>query len=184
MFRNARNTFTRLALTLAVMLGLVAPSTVKAQDVASGSASATVLAVLTVTAVAPLAFGNVYQGVAKSVANNEAAAGIFTVTGAASSQVSLFMTLPEFVALASGADRMTIAFSSTDAKVDSTTNVDPTVALAGGWGSQNPRAFNSATRIGATQLSVFLGGKIIPSANQTAGAYSGDVVLTVAYTGV
>jgi hypothetical protein len=34
---------------------------------------------------------------------------------------------------------------------------------------------------GMTKL--FLGGKVVPSANQTSGAYSGDLVLSVAYDG-
>ncbi|HSG99205.1 MAG TPA: hypothetical protein VLB27_04090 [candidate division Zixibacteria bacterium] len=179
----------RICKHLVVALGLTAigamltPSASQAQDVANGSATATVQAVLTVTATQALAFGNVFQGVTKAIANNNASAGVFTITGQASSGVSIYMQLPDYLATSTGDDRMVIAFSSTDASVDTTGNSDPT-AFGSGWQNTNPHAFPSATVVGAGgQTDIFLGGRVNPSVDQTAGAYTADVILTVAYNG-
>lgn len=171
-----------LALVLAIGFA-VSPSLVNAQDVTNGSATATVLQALVVAAPNALAFGNVYQGVAKSIANNNAAAGVFTIAGSGDAVISIYMQLPEFMATASGDDRMTVAFSTTDASVDSTANVNP-AAFGSGWQNTNPHAFPTTTALGPDgDAAIFLGGRVIPSVNQKAGAYSADIVLTVAYTG-
>jgi hypothetical protein len=189
------HTFSRIkhhALLVAVLavLFVVSPSMVRSQDVANGSATATLLAALQVAAPNALAFGNVYQGVAKSVANNEASAGVFTIQGAANAQISIYMQLPDYLAGGTGNDRMVVAFSTTDATVDSVAaagpvaNTDPTSQGGGGWPNTNPHAFPAATQLGGDGFaSIYLGGKVIPSVNQTAGAYQADIVLTVAYTG-
>jgi hypothetical protein len=169
---------------------VISPSMVRSQDVANGSATATLLAALQVAAPNALAFGNVYQGVAKVVANNDASAGVFTIQGAANAQISVYMQLPDYLAGGTGNDRMVVAFSLTDATVDSTSvagpapNTDPTTPGGGGWQNTNPHAFPAATQLGGLGFaSIFLGGKVIPSVNQTAGAYQADIVLTVSYTG-
>ncbi len=171
----------RLLVPVLVVLFAASPAVIKAQDVANGSATATILAALQVTG-GTLVFGNVYQGVAKSVPNNDANAGVFQITGAAGSQISLYMQLPDYLQGPTN-DRMVVAFGVTDASVDSTVNVTPT-AFGAGWQNTNPHAFPAATRIGSTgNAAIFLGGKVIPSVNQTAGAYTADIVLTVSYTG-
>jgi hypothetical protein len=172
-----------VALGVAAVSGALAPAPVKAQDVANGSATATVQAVLTVVATGALAFGNVFQGVSTSIANNNASAGIFTVTGQASSGISIYMQLPDYLATATGDDRMVVAFSSTDASVDTTGNSDPT-AFGSGWANTNPHSFPSATVVGSGgQTDIFLGGKVNPTVDQAAGAYTADIILTVAYNG-
>ncbi|MEW6051027.1 MAG: hypothetical protein AB1644_08220 [Candidatus Zixiibacteriota bacterium] len=185
-----RNTLGRLGMarTLAAVLIAAAwllPSGAMSQDVAVGSATATVYATLTVTSTAALDFGNVYQGIAKTIANNNAAAGVFRVSGQASSVISIYMQLPEYLQGGVSNDRMVISFSTTDASVDSTGANAPTGMVAGrGWQNINPHAFPAAAVIGSGgNTDIYLGGKVIPSVNQTAGAYSADVVLTVAYTG-
>ncbi len=174
----------RLVTVVAVAAAL-APSSAMSQDVAVGSATATVYATLTVTSTATLAFGNVYQGIAKAIANSDADAGVFRISGQASSVVSIYMQLPEYLAGGVGNDRMVIAFSTTDASVDSTgANSPTTMTGAKGWQNINPHAFPAAAKIGSGgNTDIYLGGKVIPSVNQSAGAYSADVVLTVAYTG-
>ena len=103
---------TTRATCLAVMVSIVAlfgVSSTSAQDVAVGSATATVQAVLQVTADQALAFGTVYQGVPKTVTpTDDANSGIFTVTGEGGSQVALYMELPEYISTATGDDRMNI----------------------------------------------------------------------------
>lgn len=173
----------KILLLISVIL-LIADNA-EAQDVAVGQATATVLATLAVSSTAALAFGNVYQGVTSTIANNNASAGVFTITGAASSGILIFMALPNYVALADGSDRMTISFSSSDASVDTLGAGNPTTMAAGsGFQNINPHNFPAAAVIGAGgTTNIYLGGKVLPTIDQTAGAYTGDIILTVAYTG-
>lgn len=173
-------------LTALALLGLLAvSSSVSAQDVAVGSATATVLAALTVTATQALAFGDVYQGIAKAVANDNAAAAIFTMGGTANAGISLFLEVPDYLALADGSDRMVISFSATDAIVDTTGGGDPTAFVAAdGYDNVNPFALPATANLSdAGAANVYLGGKVIPTVDQKAGAYTGDIILTVAYNG-
>lgn len=167
------------------MVVMLLPSGVRSQDVAVGSATATVLAALSVTATQALAFGDVLQGIPKSVANSDASAGIFTMGGTANAGISMFLELPDFVSLADGSDRMVIAFSTTDASVDTTGGGDPTGMIAAdGYININPFSLPSTANLSdAGAANIYLGGKVIPTVDQKAGAYSGDIVLTVAYNG-
>ncbi len=181
MFYNSR-TKTLSLVTILVIL-LVSYSAVMAQDVANGSATATVQAALVVTAPSALAFGTVYQGVPTSIANNLAAAGRFLITGQGISGVSCYMQLPDYLSTSTGDDRMVVSFSSTDASVDSTGNVDPT-SFGTGWQNTDPHNIPAATAVGGGgTTNIFLGGGVIPSVDQAAGAYTADIILTVAYNG-
>ena len=185
MYVTSRTKLAVLLVVVALAVMLVAPATTQAQDVATGSATATVQAILAVTATKALVFGTVFQGVAKSVANDVADAGIFTIIGEADANVAIYMQLPDFISTATGDDRMVISFSTTDATADSTAAGDPTDAGILGWLDVDPHNFPAATAIGGTGpgTSVYLGGTVTPSVDQAAGAYTGDIILTVAYTG-
>lgn len=163
----------------------ISPTIVSAQDVATGSATATVLTALSVTATSALAFGNVWQGVAKTVAKNTAGAGVFTINGAVNAGIAMFLQLPDFVALADGSDRMVIVFSATDANVDTTGASDAAgFVAADGYIDQNPRILPATANLGdGGAANIYLGGKVVPTVDQKVGAYSGDIVLTVAYNG-
>lgn len=172
-----------MLVVLAVLIAFSA-SSATAQDVATGSATATLVVALVVTAPAALAFGTVYQGVAKTVANTDANAGVFNVTGLEDAVLAIYFQLPDYLATATGDDRMVISFSSTDLNVDTTAANDPTTFVAAnGWIDEDPHNVTSAADIGSTGLDMYLGGKVIPSVDQAAGAYTGDIILTVAYTG-
>lgn len=176
-----RITAVAAALMLLILLGT---TPAKSQDVAVGQATATVLAVLSVTATQALDFGNVYQGVAKvQDETSDANSGIFTITGQGGSAIACYLQLPDYVALASGTDRMPIVFSTTDAAFSILVAGTPSTPGAGATANTNPRNL-TGTNIGAAGTSkIFLGGKVVPTINQTAGSYSADIVLTVAYTG-
>ena len=175
-----------VVLVAAIICFSISVNSVQAQDVATGTATATVLTALAVIAAQSLAFGNVYQGVAVTVANNvDASSGIFNVLGQGSAGISISFALPEYIALADGSDRMTIGFSATDATVDSNNTTPSTVVGGDGWVNTNPNNLPAATVIGsAGQTNVYLGGRVYPAVDQTAGAYSGDIILTVAYNGI
>jgi hypothetical protein len=184
MFKPSRMRFSGLLVAAAVLAVVMVPSVGMAQDIANGSATATVQAVLTVTATQALQFGNVFQGVATSVANNTANAGIFSIAGQGAAGIAIYMQLPDYLSTATGDDRMVISFGMTDASVDSTGNLVPTT-FGAGWANTNPHNFPAATVVGTLGVSaIFLGGSVFPTVDQAAGAYSADIVLTVAYTGV
>jgi hypothetical protein len=171
-----------------IAAALLVPSTASSQDVAVGQATATVLTVLSVTATSPLAFGDVYQGVPKTIAKNTATAGEFTITGEADANIAVYMQLPDYLATdaasGSGDDRMVIAFSTTDCNIDTTGAGDPTGFVAvDGWIDQDPHNVTSATTVGSAGTNIYLGGTVQPSVDQKAGDYEADIVLTVAYTG-
>jgi hypothetical protein len=79
---------------------------------------------------------------------------------------------------------MVISFSTTDCAIDTTANADPTT-FGSGWANQNPYNLPSGVIIGglSTQTALFLGGQVRPTVDQTAGAYTADIILTVAYNG-
>ena len=175
----------RLIAAAIAIMGLISWSSAWGQDVAVGTATATVLAALTVTATQALAFGTVFQGISKTVANNDAASAIFTMGGTANAGVSLYLELPSYLALADGSDRMVISFTTTDAIVDTTGGGDPTGFVpADGYNNVNPFSLPTTANLSdAGAANVYLGGKVTPTVDQKAGAYSGDIVLTVSYNG-
>lgn len=172
---------------VAVMIILIAaPGTNFAQDVATCQAIANVLASLAIQAVQDLDFGDCLQGVAKTVPNDDAAnSGIFVITGEPGAGISVYITLPAYLATAAGDDRLNIGFGVTDASIDSSGNVNP-ATFGDGWQDVNP--FNIPTGLtigsaGPNQTAIFLGGRVTPAVNQLAGPYSGNITVTVAYTG-
>ncbi|MCP4633671.1 MAG: DUF4402 domain-containing protein [candidate division Zixibacteria bacterium] len=172
-------------ITILIALNIIlSPNTVKSQEVAIGTATATVLSAITITATDALAIGNVYQGVPEVAANNDSRAAVFDISGQSGAGVTMYMILPEYLSLSDGTDRMTISFSTTDVSIDTTGASDPTGMMGSkGWQNTNPYNFPSGTLIGSSGTSVYLGGKVYPSPYQRAGSYSGDIILTVSYNG-
>ncbi len=169
---------------LIILILFTTVSNTNAQEVAVGTATATVLTALTVTSSSSIAFGNVFQAVAKTVDNTDTEAGNFKVTGQVDAGISLYLQLPEYLALSDGSSRMNISFNSTDCSVDTTGADSPTTMIGTkGWLDTDPRGFPGATQIGSAGTSIYLGGKVTPSIYQSAGSYSGDIILTVSYNG-
>jgi hypothetical protein len=183
---NSRMKLVAGILALIAFVAIVSgPSTVSAQDVAVGQATATLLTALTVSATQALNFGNVLQGVPKTMGkDDDDSSGIFTISGEGGKQISLYMQLPDYLSTSSGDDRMVISFSSTDATLDTTSAGSPATPGGGAVTGQDPHNL-PLINIGATDgvCKVYLGGTVIPSVDQKAGAYSADIILTVAYTG-
>jgi len=190
MRRQSRTTFKGVLITALALLAF-AGSTATAQDVATGSATANLVLALTVTADQALAFGQVYQGVAKSVDKlTTADAGIFTITGQPDAGIAIYMQLPDYLAtsvgvLGPGDDRMVIAFNDTDCNIDTTgAGVPAGFIAANGWANEDPHNIVNATTVGSAGTNVYLGGRVTPSVDQQAGAYEADIILTVAYVGI
>jgi hypothetical protein len=183
-----RISMTVLFVLLAVAAAWFAPAMVSAQDVANGQATANVLTVLAVTADSDLNFGDVLQGVSKAADKTVVGeAGVFNITGSAGNEVSMYMQLPDYISLADGSDRMVVSFGATDADIDFTDAATPAAHTASAVVDQDPHnlpatAINNAAAPD-NNIKIFLGGMVYPTVDQTAGAYSGDIILTVAYTG-
>ncbi len=158
----------------AVLIGLmVAVGSVRGQS-ATIAATATVVTPITVTGTAPLAFGNVFQGVNKTIAFSDATSGRFSLAGYLTSQVAMTFTLP--VTLTSGANSMPL--NTYDVRVNGTNSTTGTTALTVTSGTP----VNANFVAGA--LFVFIGGRVQPAVAQAAGAYTGTIVLAAAYTGL
>ncbi|MCK5125111.1 MAG: hypothetical protein KAR42_02550 [candidate division Zixibacteria bacterium] len=186
---SSRKSFSVIILAAIVVVLLMSNSMVMAQDVANGTTTATVVAALTVTASSPLAFGTVYQGVPKSISKNVADAAVFDITGQANADLLLYVSLPEFIATSTGDDRMVISFTATDADIDTAlVGAGDPATFVGGWQAEDPHNLMGVAGgdpcLGDAGLcAIFIGGKVIPTLDQTAGAYTGDIILTVAYQG-
>jgi hypothetical protein len=158
------------------------------QDVVNALATATVQTAITVVATQPLDFGNVFQGMPKTIGNNmDDSTAIFTITGQGGAGINIQFALPEYLSLPDGSDRMQIVFRSTDAAVDTSNTATPSTMVAGdGWINQNPYLLPSAAVIGSpgSSTKIYLGGRVVPSSNQEAGVYSGNIVISVSYNGL
>ena len=159
----------------------------QAQEVAVGSVTATIQTALSVSATSPLAFGTTYQGVPKVIARTVADAAIFTLSGQANAGISCYLQLPEYLSIAGDSDRMVIAFATTDCTVDTALAAspgDPAGAGIDGYVGIDPYNLPDGVNLSDNGFcGVYIGGKIIPSVDQTAGSYTGNIILTVAYTG-
>jgi len=155
------------------LVGAVA--TGAAAQSASINVTANVYQALTVAAGNDLGFGNVFPGVAKTVALTDGNAGRFDITGQSSSTVSLSFTLPN-------SGNYIVGPSSAQLPLGSWTACWNVSNSAGG----SCTAFTAASGTnaafgGGSTLYVFLGATVTPASNQAAGSYSGTAVLTVAY---
>jgi hypothetical protein len=185
--KSIKNTAITLLTGAICLFAFAAPTPVYCQAVAVGQATATILAVLSVTSTADLQFGNVLQGVQKTADKTVIAeAGVFQVAGAGGYEISMSLALPTFLwnGTVGSEDRLIIAFSDTQADIDTTAAGTPAAHGAGAIVDQNPHDLPDTALGGADNiLQLYLGGTVYPTVDQRAGAYSADIVLTVAYTG-
>lgn len=178
----------RLALLLALTLLLAVTAAIPAPahaGTANGAGTARIVTVITVTATQNLNFGEVYPGIPKEMGyNRDDSSGIFTITGEASAEINLDLVLPEYLALTNGSDRMSVVFDDASAAIDTTTTTPSLVGSSNGWINQDPRNLPAAAVIGSGGVTrLYIGGRVAPSSAQTAGSYTGDIVLSVSYTG-
>lgn len=179
---------TGIWLGAALFLFTVLPPAATAQDVGAGIATANVLAALAVTATHDLDFGDVLQGVQKTADKTvDAEAGIFQIVGAAGREISMYLTLPDYLWNTNPGfeDRMTIAFPADAADIDTTAAGTPAVHGLGAIIDLNPHGLPD-TPIGAADntLQLYLGGNVYPTVDQRSGTYLADIILTVSYTGL
>lgn len=161
-------------LSLAVVaLFLVGTSVAQAQVSANINATALVQTPLTVTGTTTLDFGNVFPGLAKSIASTDATAGEFTVGGQLNAEVNVTFVLP--TNLTNGGNNLPIG-TWTGGRNTANTQAGQTAITPSGA---------TTTRLDAATgaLFVWLGATVTPSVAQVAGTYTSPVTMTVAYTG-
>ncbi|MDZ7631883.1 MAG: DUF4402 domain-containing protein [Gemmatimonadaceae bacterium] len=159
---------------LCALLAVAGAANTAVAQSASIAATATVVTPITVTGTAPLAFGNVFQGVDRTIAFSDATSGRFSLTGYLNAQVALTFTLP--TVLTSGANTMPI--NTYDVRRNGTNVTAGATALTVTSGTPVNTNFLNGN------LFVFVGGRVQPAAAQAAGSYTGSIVLTAAYTGL
>jgi hypothetical protein len=127
---------------------------------------------ITVSGIRNLAFGPVIRGIATHVLPSDAVkSGQFRFVTAIGNQVRVQFTLPNRLNGPSGG-QLPISFGTTDA-----------IAVGSGGSSVpvtfNPNTAQNFTIVTSTTINVFIGGTVTPAANQTLGAYTNTITLTV-----
>lgn len=131
---------------------------------------------LTATGSRALAIGTVFPGVRTTVLRTDATrSGAFDVRGTKNLEVRFNFTLPGAMATPAG-QTMPLAF-------DATSGGWATTATIGAATAFDPRVPLLARLSNTGRLYIWLGGTVVPSSAQAAGAYTATITLTLAYTG-
>ena len=113
LFGSIRHLGLHSAILTSVFCLLSAPLSVQAQAVGIATISGTIVTPLSVTAVTPLAFGNVLQGAPRSVSrgasSGDTTAAVFAITGEGGAGITIEFTLPQYLTSPGGA-RLPISF--------------------------------------------------------------------------
>ncbi len=161
----------------ALMMIAIASSVAVAQTAGTGTAAAnaTVVAAMTVTPTA-MEFGELVSNQTKTIAADSSAAAKFEVTGAATSaSVNFNIAFPASLT-GPGTDMTTSAFG---ARYNLTAdNNAAATAFSGSTATINQDITTDGT---STSFWVYSGMAVTAGAAQTAGSYTGNIVLTLAY---
>ena len=174
-------------LVFSIALILIGAINAIANDFGEMLATATVRGALVITEHQPLNFsegGDLYQGVSKAVGTNEAGTGSFVIAAAEGDNIQAQLLLPEYLwcPTAGVKQRLPIFFGSADAAWVSSGESDP--ELATGVTIVDPSNLPTMTVAPLmTELNIFIGGTVYPSAYQKAGTYTGIIVLSAWYEG-
>jgi len=164
-----KNTITAIIVLTVLVLTNVSFS----QVTGTINAKATVLSPISVTSTSDLNFGtSILPGVAVTIDKTSANAGQFNLTGQATKQISVTMTLPSN--LTSNGNTLPISFTSTDGGWKTP---------AGSWNAFNPAVTTTATFASEGTMIVSLGGKVTPSHTQASGNYTSTASISLYYTG-
>jgi len=169
----------RLSMLCCLSLLAAAPGA-KAQESGTIQAIATVVTSLSVIPMNNLNFGTILPGIDKSVDKADVGfAGEWSIMGTASAEVTIDFTLPANLYTVDSTAFLRAWFSPSDASYEDGTGGGQVVPA----GILNPGG-PSTKNIGAGGIiTIWIGGTVGPTVSQTGGDYSGDIVLTVAYTG-
>ena len=132
---------------------------------------------LRVSAVRNVTFGLMLPGVPQQVARTDPIrSGEFALTGTRLTEVNLTFTLPG-VLIGPGGEALNLSFGAADAGYSASENIANQIAF-------DPHVGFTATLSSNGRGSVYIGATALPSAGQSAGAYSASIILTVALVGL
>lgn len=185
--RNGRTgMFTLTVVAFALFLSF---SNVAANDTWQSTATATILAALSVSETQPLNFGDVWMGVSKAIDSatvdlgaGAGGSGLWIIAGTIADNIQASFLLPEYLWSTTVKQRIDLFFQDTDASFQGSavTNTD---FSTGAWGMKNPYSIGSLTFVEAS-IGIGLGGTVYPSATQQAASdYQGTIILTVWFEG-
>lgn len=132
---------------------------------------------LRVSAVRNMTFGLMLPGVPQQVSRiDPTRSGEFALTGTRLTEVNLTFTLPG-VLVGPGGEALNLSFGAADAGYSASENIANQIAF-------DPRMGFTAQLSNNGRGSVYIGGTALPSAGQSAGAYTASIILTVALVGL
>ncbi len=121
-----------------------------------------------------LVFGNVLPGIPVTISKRSTFAAEFLIQGTAGSDVFISFTLPKY--MTTTGNYMRTIFKTTDCAMDSSATPDqaaPTLDDVSPWRT-------TTYTIGSnSELTVWLGGTVVPDLVQQAGGYTADIVIFV-----
>ena len=164
----------KLSLALALTTGVVSTSA-QAQSASAGiQANATILAALTATGVQDLDWGIVLYSTTNTLLASDAASGHFTVQGAPSAGVDVDFVFP--ATITNGTDNLT---------VNNWTGLQGINTTRGASAVFDPNTTTSLTLGGVATdvLNLYLGGDVTSAGGESAGLYTGNITMNVAYNG-
>ena len=173
--RHVLFAYATLALSSAAFQSAVAQSTS-----AKITVSASIPQTVAVTGGQDVSFGSILPGVTESIETTDSRSGRIKISGQPGSEIFFSFTLP--TTLTSGSDTLTVAFDKTSAAVAESANLASFVARG------DPRT-GFAARLGTGnngipgELYLALGCTVAPRPDQLSGVYSGEIHVTIVYTG-
>jgi len=166
-------------LLLLLLLSLLPSSPLMAQTIfTSGvvNGSLRVLNVLTISTEQNLDFGRIVQNSTRVLTADDPLAGRLLITKSANQGITIQVNYPSTIT--SGPNSMSLTSNSTSGKYLAAGSSTPVYF--------NPSGYTSPTGIlpAAPHLYIYLGGTLEPTLATTPGNYSGQIVVSVSYSGI
>lgn len=183
MSRTSIRTTTALAAVVTALLSPLAAASAAAQSTAAASLAVTgkVVTPIAVAVTAPLDFGGMFAGTAKTVSPDGTTSGRFNVSGEGGAAISLTLQMPAAVTASGGATIPLSAWTYVMGSTAALTGVTP-VNFNGTSGSPISATFGGTS--GTSHLYFGVGATATPSASAVGGTYSATGQITVAYVGM
>lgn len=172
-----------LAAAVTALLSPIAAAPVAAQSTASASLAVTgkIVTPIAVAVTAPLDFGGMFAGTAKTVSPDGTTGGRFNVSGEAGAAITLTLLMPSAVTTSGGASIPLSAWTYVMGTTSALTGVTP-VSFNGTSGAPISATFGGTS--GTSHLYFGVGATATPSSGAVGGTYTATGQITVAYVGM
>lgn len=134
---------------------------------------ATVISPISVTTT-DLNFGDVMRGINKSIVPGNSGSGKWEITGASNKEVQFSFVVPTYIS--SGSNELAFTSGSNGGKYSTDPSGTPGTSFF-------PLSTITTTLSSTGKLYIFIGGTVSPLSNQASGEYSGNITLSIQYTG-